>query len=121
MEEYTIKDTPDPDTEPPIAFITSVWEGKGGTIHIEPGALPSKILWELKQVLRSLAVGFQWSSVNRLKDRGMHGEHAEAYITTIFNKLIDTEVPPIPSEAEMDALRAQGEADEEDGSSNQVP
>ncbi len=123
MEEYTITNEVEPGSQAPMDLIQSIWMGNGGTIHIEPGARPAKILFELKQLLRGLAIGFQWHNVTKLKAKGMHGEYAEAHVTQMLNKLVSAEVPPIPSEEELAKIReiVEERDGQKDGSGNQVP
>ena len=121
MEEYLINSSVEPGKSFPTGLCESVWMGKGGVIRIDPKASPSKILWELRQIIRGLAIGFQWHNVKKLKARGMHGEHAEAHVTAMLNKLIGTEVPPIPSKDELAIMRAEAKLEDgENGSNDQV-
>jgi len=119
MVEYVIDADPKPHEDAPIDLINSIWEGDGGTITIEPNAPPQKILWSLKQLMGALAIGFQWSTVDSLKDQGWAHERAEAHVTTMLNHLVTVEVPPIPSKQELEEIAKRH--DGEDGSDDTVP
>jgi hypothetical protein len=105
--DYVITSDVEPDDRPPMDLVAAIWEGRGGTIRIEPGARPAKIMWALKNILRSVAIGFQWNNVKKLVSQGMHHERAEAHVTDILQKLTVVEIPPIPSRSELDAIEAR--------------
>jgi hypothetical protein len=124
VEEYVIDATREQDGKAPIKLINSICVGKGGIIRIEPGAYPPKILWTLKSLLTSISVGYQWATIEKLVAQGAHAEHAEHHVNTMLNKLVVTEVPPMPSPAEIaEVVRRYKEEAQggEDGSSNQIP
>ncbi len=93
-------------TEPPAEFIHAITMGKGGFIRIEENCPPPKILWTLKALLQAVGIGFQWSTIKRLVEQGMHAERAEAHVTSMINGLIGAEVPPLPSQQEINDIRA---------------
>ena len=104
MEEYVIDAGKVPCTEAPTGLINSICVGEGRIIRIEPGAYAPKVLWSLKSLLSSIGIGYQWATIDRLVKRGMHPEHAEHYVTTMINNLIGAEVPPRPSDAELNGI-----------------
>jgi hypothetical protein len=101
MKEYVIDTGKVPCTEAPIELINAICVGEGGIIRIEPGAYAPKVLWSLKSLLASIGIGYQWATIDKLINKGMHPEHAEHYVTTMINNLIGAEVPPMPSDAEL--------------------
>lgn len=93
--------------EPPISFITALVNGEGGYIKIEAGCSPPKLLWTLKSLMKATAIGFQWHTIKRLIDQGMHGERAEAHVTDMLNKLVASDIPPLPNREDMNKIRKQ--------------
>lgn len=113
MNVFVIDKTDDPGAIP-LEFIDSVIKGKGGTIQIDQDAPPQKVLWCIKAFLRAIGIGFQWATVNKLTNQGMHGEHAEHYVTKMINELCYVEIPPLPTQSEIDEIKAKFNKDSED-------
>ena len=105
MEILIIDSDGTPLIDPPTDFIDAIIQGKGGIIKIDPDCPPPKVLWTLKALLQSIGIGFQWGTIKNLTDAGMHGEQAEAYVTSMINTLVQTEIPALPSEADIEDIR----------------
>ena len=89
----------------PLEFIEAIISGEGGYIKIEPNCPPPKVLWTLKSLVMSLGIGFQWNTIKKFVESGMHGEQAEFHVTTLLNNLITVEIPPLPNREEMEEIR----------------
>jgi len=110
MHVFVIGNSDELIKEAPIDFISDIVIGKGGFIKIEPGCSPPKILWTMKSLLLAMGIGFQYATVQRLVGQGMHAEPAEHHVTQMLNNLITFELPPLPSEKELDIAREELDA-----------
>ena len=103
-ERIVLSDDDDSLKEAPIRIIDAISRGAGAIIEIAPNTPQDKVMWSLKMMAVAVGINYQWLIIKALMTNGMSFEHAEAQITTHLNKLLEGEIPPLPTGEEIEEL-----------------